>query len=402
VAKNQRERLFSAMVATVAEKGYEATRVADLLALSGVSRASFYEHFDGKGDCFLAMVEALVGPTVRAIQADGSGGGEAHARAGFERFIELVVDQAPAARICFVDVYSAGPAAVGVIDRATDAFSELMLQTLAQMPGRDGLPPELARAMVGGIQRILHRRLYRGEEAELAALVPQIWEWGLSYLPPPQPLRKPRRRAAAPGSGAPDAGLGAHDEAERILRAFAATVVEHGYTETTVSEVAERASCSLSTFYSHFPDKEAAMLAAVDSGAAQMLAATLPAFRRGGEWPTAVRRAFGSMFAFGPAEPAYTQLGAVEVFGAGRPALERRDGIMAGLEALLTPGYELAPETPPIAAEAIGGAIYALIYDQVRAKGPASLPEIAPLATYVTLCPFIGAEAAAEAANQRR
>ena len=42
---------------------------------------------------------------------------------------------------------------------------------------------------------------------------------------------------------------------------------------------------------------------------------------------------------------------------------------MEGLEALLVPGYELAPDTPPIAAEAIGGAIYALIHDQVKTQG---------------------------------
>ena len=71
---------------------------------------------------------------------------------------------------------------------------------------------------------------------------------------------------------------------------------------------------------------------------------------------------------------------------------------MEGLEALLVPGYELAPDTPPIAAEAIGGAIYALIHDQVKSKGPESLPELAPMATYMTLAPFIGAEEAYERA----
>ena len=34
------------------------------------------------------------------------------------------------------------------------------------------------------------------------------------------------------------------------------------------------------------------------------------------------------------------------------------------------PGYELAPDTAPIAAEAIGGAIYALIHDQVKGTAP--------------------------------
>ena len=73
---------------------------------------------------------------------------------------------------------------------------------------------------------------------------------------------------------------------------------------------------------------------------------------------------------------------------------------MEGLEALLVPGYELAPEVPRIAAEAIGGAIYALIHDQVKHKGPESMPELAPAATYLTLAPFVGAEAAYEHATE--
>jgi hypothetical protein len=73
---------------------------------------------------------------------------------------------------------------------------------------------------------------------------------------------------------------------------------------------------------------------------------------------------------------------------------------MEGLEVLLMPGYERAPDTAPIAAEAIGGAIYALIHDQVKRNGPETLPELAPLATYMTLAPFIGAEDAYERATE--
>src|ERR1700761_8154472 len=70
--RNQRERLFAAMVATVAEKGYEATTVADLVELSGVSRSAFYRHFADKQACFLAAVEAIVDPTLERIGADES------------------------------------------------------------------------------------------------------------------------------------------------------------------------------------------------------------------------------------------------------------------------------------------------------------------------------------------
>ena len=79
VARNQRERLFAALVAVVAEKGYEGTRVEDLLELSGVSRSAFYEHFGDKQDCLLAAVEAFVGPAIGAI---GAANGQQRARSG--------------------------------------------------------------------------------------------------------------------------------------------------------------------------------------------------------------------------------------------------------------------------------------------------------------------------------
>ena len=75
------------------------------------------------------------------------------------------------------------------------------------------------------------------------------------------------------------------------------------------------------------------------------------------------------MFAFGIEEPEYTRLGAVEMYTVGKRALQTRDRVMEGLEVLLGPGYEMAPDTAPIAAEAIGGAIYALIHDQVKRHG---------------------------------
>src|SRR6478609_1860959 len=46
--RSQRERLFAALVAISSEKGYEATRIADLVKLAGVSRGAFYEHFEDK------------------------------------------------------------------------------------------------------------------------------------------------------------------------------------------------------------------------------------------------------------------------------------------------------------------------------------------------------------------
>jgi AcrR family transcriptional regulator len=394
VARNQRQRLFAAMVAVVAEKGYAATRVADLLELSGVSRSAFYDHFSGKQECLLAAVAALMTPTGKALSgASDKPPGEERARETLAAFIHLVVDQAAASRMFFVELFAAGPGAMAEIDRAIDAFEVLVSDSLDQIPGREKMPAEIVRAIIGGLRKVIHTRLYRGDEAELIELIPQIWNWAISYLPPPRPLRRPRPRPPEPTRA------DGYDPAERILRALASVVAEKGYPATTVTDVATRASISLSTFYAHFADKEEAMLAAADSGSSQMLATTLPAFRRAPDWPHAVRGAFGAMFAFCAAEPEYTTLGAIDVYAAGRRALEQRDQVMQGMEALLVPGYERNPEASPIAAEAIGGAIYSMIYDQVKRGGAGSMQEIAPLAAYVTLSPFVGADEACVVAN---
>ncbi len=395
VARNQRERLFAALVAVVAEKGYEATRVEDLLELSGVSRSAFYAHFGDKEECLVAALQAFVGPTVGEIFGEGGAPpDEPRARQAFEAFIELIVEQAAAARMCLVEIYAAGPRAVEEIDRTTDGVQAFVSATLESVPGRRDIPPEVVRAIVGGIRKVIHSRLYRHEEEELIELVPQMWDWIAAYPPPPQSLRRPRNRST--GNGVPPDG---YDSAERILRSLAAVVAEKGYPAMTIGDIAARASISLSTFYANFADKEEAMLAAVDSGSSQMLATTLPAFRRAPDWPHAVRGAFGAMFAFCSAEPEYTTLGAVDVYAAGRRALEQRDEVMKTMEALLVPGFERNPEASPIAGEAIGGAIYSMIYDQIKAGGAKRMQEIAPLATYITLTPFTGSEEACAVAN---
>ena len=83
--------------------------------------------------------------------------------------------------------------------------------TLEQIPGREGMPPEIVRAMVGGLHKVIHKRLYRDEEAELVELVPQMWDW-VALLPaaaraaapaaqPPPPGRRPAPTATTRPSG---------------------------------------------------------------------------------------------------------------------------------------------------------------------------------------------------------
>ncbi len=109
--RSQRERLFGALVAISSEKGYEATTVAELVKLAGVSRAAFYGHFKDKEQLLLATVEALTEPTVRVIeQAEDAPTGEAKVRQAIEALLGLMAEQPAAAKLACIELYAAGPA----------------------------------------------------------------------------------------------------------------------------------------------------------------------------------------------------------------------------------------------------------------------------------------------------
>lgn len=395
-AASQRERLFGAMVATVAEKGYEATTVVDLCELSGVSKSSYYEHFKDKQDCFLAALEAMLAPAVEFAEEAGLGAGEERAREAFAAALRGIAAQPAAAKACLVEVYAAGPPAVAHLDRSFDSVERLVAATFERVPGRQKMPPEIVRAIVGGVQKVIYKRLLREEEAELPGLAPELWQWMLSVPPPPDRLRASRTRTVK--------SLSFEDRqrpstpVERLLRGLAAAVSEKGYQATKIADIVERARTSQRTFYEHFDNKEDAMVAALDSGSSQMLAAALPAFRRGSSWKHAVHDTQEAMLHFAAEEPEYGRLGAVEMYGGGKRALEQREMVTEGMEGLLQPGYEIAAEVPQIAAEAIGGALYTLLYDFVKAKGPERLLELVPTFVYVTLAPFLPPEEAYETA----
>jgi AcrR family transcriptional regulator len=397
VERSQRERLYGAMVVSVAERGFEQTSVANLVALSGVSRRTFYGFFADKQACFVATIETLleagIGLASRRFEQGSSW--EERAEHAVAAILELCAAQPAAARICFVEVYAAGPAAMAPLEAALEQVAELAIRMLEQNPERRGIPAELVRALVGGLHRVAYRHLSAGEEAKLAELGPAIVEWVLSYEPPPGSLRARARRGAEEAAGAPP--FAAHIPAERILRGFAMAVSEQGYRETTIAQIAAAARISQATFYANFSSKEDALEAALDTSGAQMVAATLPAVRRTAQWGEAVHTALVSMFAFFAAEPAFARLRAIEVYAAGPRAVElRNETTREVIGGASERGIE-PPRRSRLVFEATFGALDALLYERVRGPGPESLPEAVPLATYIALAPFLGGAAAYEA-----
>lgn len=385
------------MVASVSARGYAATRLDDLVELSGVSTASFYRLFPSKDACFLAATEELLRTALAVTDSGSDGTWEERIRRAFVGFARLVATQPAAARMVLIDSFAAGPEVRNAIDRAVDELQRRAIALVHESRERTEMPDAVPTAIVGAVQELARDRVRRGRANAIPALMEVVANVALSYRPPAEPLtytgRLPRplpETLEVPGS------------AERAIRALAVVAAERGYREVTVEEIVKRASMSPTTFYADFADKREAMLAAIDSAGAQMVAATLPAFRRNADWQAALRTAFTDLLAYLASRPALARLIFLEAYAAGPEALQRRAEALEPLTALLWPGNSRADEESGMVTEVVWAAVFAMIQHQIRESGAHTLPALGPTLTFIALGPFVGAEKASASAFGRR
>jgi AcrR family transcriptional regulator len=399
VERNQSERIYGATVAVVAEHGYEAVRVADVLRVAGVSRSAFYRYFDNKLECFLATLEAIAA-LARAqlgnlLDDDQDGPRGDRLGALIDAVVAMIVAQPAAARVWLVEVHVAGPQAVNRVEQLAARLEALVTEAIARRPDGPGLPGVGVTAVVGGLRQIARTRVRHDRQGELPALTADLLTWALDYRPPPVPLRSPRRAPALPAP-TPDPD----DARRRILAAVTELAGDAGYQELTITEIVRRASISLSTFYNHFGSKQDVFLAAIDDGERQLIEATLPVYRAAPDWPRAARDTIHAFFAFNAAHPAMAQLGGARIFSSGAAGFDRHERATSRFAAMLADGHRGHPSVSPIVGEAISGAVAALLYQQIRSRGPERLYEVAGIATYLALAPFVGAIEACALANE--
>jgi AcrR family transcriptional regulator len=364
------------MVACAAEAGFAETRIADVAATAGVSSKTFYRHFPDKETCLVATVDAAL------------------ERLGLTS--EAVAAHPAAARLCLLEVPAAGAKGLERFDRLLVDLEERAREASpASLPAGEAREA-MSRAYVGGIVEVVRSRLRGGREEEIPRLLETVQALTPFYEPPTQSLRASVRRPVSSES------LDSSDRVERLLRALALVVAERGYAEATVGDVVARAGVSNSVFYGSFANKEEAALAAVESGCAQIAAAVLPVFRRSGDWPDGVPAALTAFFNFLAFRPALGHLVMVGANAVGPRALELREAGLRPLFEIFSRATVRAPHAPPVWFEAIAGAVYHLAYTTLKRGEAAELPALAPIAAYLALAPFLGAEVASELAHTGR
>jgi AcrR family transcriptional regulator len=178
VSAVQRERLLAGMLRASAELGYRELNVQDVLERAGVSRPTFYEHFENKENCFLAAFDAAAARLRDRVEVAAGEGGERwrdRLRMGLEELVAFVLAEPDAAMTLIVEARAACPPALLRRDELLDHFAACIdTQMRAEVAGADAISPIAAAGIVGGIEALLYNRINRGDTDDLESLVPSL------------------------------------------------------------------------------------------------------------------------------------------------------------------------------------------------------------------------------------
>jgi AcrR family transcriptional regulator len=403
--RHQRGRLEGAMVAAVSLHGYGETTVGELVGLAGVSKSTFYEHFDSKEACFFATFETIVDEvTARVgIAYRSESGLRERLAASMARFAEILAEESAAASLVVVESMTLGPAAVEHRERAAGAFEEMFRQSFERSD--EAAPSDLAvRAIVAGIRRVVYRCLRADSAEEVSEHLDELLDWALSYQGPvvPASTSVPRRPRDAPASSPTKEELDWEEPAdsarsragltqrERIVRATAQLAGGKGYASLTIPAISAASGTSNQTFYEHFDGKEQAFLAAFDELAGRALRATADGSGAASDWRTSVEDGMRGLLEHLVADRIFARLAFFELPTAGAAARDRADLAIRRFTDFLDPRAlpeGLAP-LPPVVVEAIGGGMWAVIQHEIAAGRLSSLPGKAPEIAAIALTPF--------------
>jgi AcrR family transcriptional regulator len=208
---SQRGRLLDAATRTVARKGYPAATVTDIVREAGVSRSTFYEHFDGKEHCFRVGFslgyEVVLRAMHRAIMAC-EGGWIDRLRTGITAYLETLAEDDEFCHAYVVEPLAAGPAIARLWIELADGFVSNFRQAMAgarrDHPELSEPPEDCYLAIVGGFNVLVSREIRNGGSVRLPELEPALLWFTLSVLLGGEGVRLALAGEGATGATAPD------------------------------------------------------------------------------------------------------------------------------------------------------------------------------------------------------
>jgi len=184
VLRDQRERLLAAVPGVVAERGYEAMSVADIVKAAAVSRNAFYKNFGDKQECFAMahdagherLFEVLVQPCEEGATV------EERVERSLAAGLDALAAEPDVARLLFVEAPSAGEEIALRYHEWLGRYGTLLRSVAPEMPPESMPAPEVEGVIVGGIASRVASEVLNGRAKKLSELTGPLVEYVLAFF----------------------------------------------------------------------------------------------------------------------------------------------------------------------------------------------------------------------------
>ena len=186
----QRRRLYAAAASVFARMGYADATAEAIAREAGMSKATFYQHFDNKEDCIVALFDAGALAVVEAMRRAGAeaavGGPAGRVMAIVHTYLEALASFPDEAQTLLVEINGAGPRAIERRDRVLAEFARA-IDDVNREDADLGLAPRLASihdafAIVGAVVELASRQIRTGDPDEIREVEPVIERLVLGVL----------------------------------------------------------------------------------------------------------------------------------------------------------------------------------------------------------------------------
>jgi AcrR family transcriptional regulator len=165
-------RLLEGMARVVAVKEYADITIADIVREAAVSRRSFYEHFETKADCLLALYAAASQRALAVLvgAVDPAQPWRTQVTHAVTAYLDALSQDPALLKTLFVEILGLGLAGLAVRRQANEQIAGfIQLATTDERGGR--VSASMAMMVVGGINELILQAVEQGKSAELRALV---------------------------------------------------------------------------------------------------------------------------------------------------------------------------------------------------------------------------------------
>lgn len=396
------------MVELVAERGYEAVTVRELVRRSGVSSRAFYRHFANKQECFLRTHEVIVLRMARRIVAAQAGERNSHDRLRLTlgAFASEVERNPEAACLALIETYAAGPEALKQARRAEHTLEAMIVESLTDPISTAAVSPPLADGAAAGAMWAIRSRLLDGQVDQLPPLIEGLVDWSRAYRAKSiSALPDLDRRAGAMSFTTEPLPLLPESVKRKptkdralILAAVAKLCVSDNYSSLTQKSLCLTAGISGRSFNALFDSVEGCFVAAIMQRAEGALAeASYAAQLRSRSWAGGVYQATHSLCVQIATDPVLANLCFVQVLAPGAVGMKCQQRLVAKVAKHLRGGASLARDADQALVEASVGAAWGVLRKHIATDRAFQAPRIAGSLAYLLLAPAIGPAEAVEA-----